>query len=221
MHTCTVKYGTCCPNPQWCPSKPVLLLLTCLNHHMSKHTITAPMMSKMARNRSDLHDVLAQGASNRDTTVWQLCKVLYVFEHKTQYLLIHAPYTCIVVFWQISNIPPTRTPAFWGYPPQPHDYYWVILDPKSKEDKVKVTNLKNLPKFQNVEFSNKLYTRHTFWSCLIRCANMKWIPWALLKIQSGHDSVHRGTDGQGETSIHPFQLRWSRGYNDFKESNLF
>ena len=35
----------------------------------------------------------------------------------------------------------TRTikmPAFWGY----------ILDPKSKEDNVKATNLKNLPKFQ-------------------------------------------------------------------------
>ena len=44
----------------------------------------------------------------------------------------------------------TRTPAFWGYPPPPHDYphHWVILDPKSKEDKVKVTNLKNSPKFQ-------------------------------------------------------------------------
>ena len=28
------------------------------------------------------------------------------FEHKTQYLLIRAPYTCIVVFWYISNIPP-------------------------------------------------------------------------------------------------------------------
>ena len=37
----------------------------------------------------------------------------------------------------------------WGYPPPPHDYpyHWVILDPKSKEDKVKVTNLKNSPKF--------------------------------------------------------------------------
>ena len=48
----------------------------------------------------------------------------------------------------------TRAPAFWGYPPPPpppppHDYpyYWVILDPKSIEDKVKVTNLKNLPNF--------------------------------------------------------------------------
>ena len=28
------------------------------------------------------------------------------FEHKTQYILIHAPYTRIVVFWHINNIPP-------------------------------------------------------------------------------------------------------------------
>ena len=28
------------------------------------------------------------------------------FEHKTQYLLIRAPYTHIVVFWHISTIPP-------------------------------------------------------------------------------------------------------------------
>ena len=94
----------------------------------------------------------------------------------------------------------TRMPAFWGYPhpPPPHDYpyYWVILDPKSKEDKVKVTNWKNLPKFLIFEFWNNHYMRHTFWSCLIRCANMKWIRRVLLKIQSGHDSVHRRTDGR-------------------------
>ena len=113
----------------------------------------------------------------------------------------------------------TRTPAFWGYPPPPHDYpyHWVILDTKSKEDKVKVTNLKNSPKFQIFDFRNGHYTRHTFWSCLIRCANMKWIWWVLLKIQSGHDSVHRRTDGQGDTSIPPFQLRWSGGYNECLE----
>ena len=97
----------------------------------------------------------------------------------------------------------TRTPAFWGYPPPPNDYpnHWVILDPKSKEDKVKVTNLKNSPKFQISEFWNGHYTRHTFWSCLIRCANMKWIRWVLLKIQSGHDSVHRRIDGQTDKVI--------------------
>ena len=35
-----------------------------------------------------------------------LPKLLYVFEHKTFYILLHAPYTHIVVFWHISNIPP-------------------------------------------------------------------------------------------------------------------
>ena len=45
---------------------------------------------------------------------------------------------------------------------------------------------------------------------------MKWIRWVFLKIQSGHDSVHRRTDGQGDTSIPPFQLRWSGGYNNQK-----
>ena len=125
----------------------------------------------------------------------------------------------------------TRTPAFWGYPPPPHDYpyHWVILDPKSKEDKVKVTNFKKFPKFQIFEFRNGHYTRHIFWSCLIRCANMKWIRWVLLKIQSGHDSVHRRTDGwtdrrtdgQGDTSIPPFQLRWSGGYNKRNVTNVY
>ena len=103
-----------------------------------------------------------------------------------------------------------RTPAFWGYPTPPHDYpyHWAILDPKSKEDKVKVTNLKKSPKFQIFEFWNGHYTRHTFWSCLIRCANMKWIRWVFLKIQSGHDSVHRRTDGRLRRIWS--QLPWSK-----------
>ena len=33
-----------------------------------------------------------------------LPNMLYAFEHKTQDLLIHAPYTRIVVFWHISNV---------------------------------------------------------------------------------------------------------------------
>ena len=36
--------------------------------------------------------------------------------------------------------------------PQDYPYYWVILYPKSKEDKVKVTNLKNGPKCQIFNF---------------------------------------------------------------------
>ena len=47
----------------------------------------------------------------------------------------------------------------------------------------------------------KNYTRHTFWSCLIRCANMNWIRWVFTKIQSGHDSVHRRTSSSSENLI--------------------
>ena len=63
--------------------------------------------------------------------------------------------------WRVQELTRmTRMPAFWGYSPPPHDYpyYWVILDPKSTEDKVKVTKLKNLPKFQIFDFWNKHYT---------------------------------------------------------------
>ena len=77
--------------------------------------------------------------------------------------------------------------------------YWI---PSQKMTKSKLQILKIRQIF---EFWNGHYTRHTFWSCLIRCANMKWIRWELLKIQSGHDSVHRRTDGQGDTSIPPYQ----------------
>ena len=99
-----------------------------------------------------------------------------------------------------------------------YPYHWVILDPKSKEDKVKVTHLKKSPKFQNFEFWNGHYTRHTFWSCLIRCANMKWIRWVFLKIQSGHDSVHRRTDGLTDRRTRwyqytPLSTSLKRGYN--------
>ena len=38
--------------------------------------------------------------------LWQLCKVLYVFEHKTQYPLIHGPFNRVVVFWHFGNVPP-------------------------------------------------------------------------------------------------------------------
>ena len=31
---------------------------------------------------------------------------LYVFEHKTKYILIYAPHNRTVAFWYIRNIPP-------------------------------------------------------------------------------------------------------------------
>ena len=40
----------------------------------------------------------------------------------------------------------------------------------------------------------KISQNFKFWSCFIRCVNMKWIRLVLLKLQSGPDSVHRRTD---------------------------
>ena len=76
----------------------------------------------------------------------------------------------------------------------------------------------NLPILHFFIFWKKLYTWHTFWSCLIRYVNMKWIRRVLLKIQRGHHSVHRWTDGQGETNIPPssreydYNINTSKGY---------
>ena len=52
--------------------------------------------------------------------------------------------------WKLEQLERLRSE---DTPLPPHDYpfHWVILDPKSKEDKVKVTNLKNSPKFQIFE----------------------------------------------------------------------
>ena len=58
-------------------------------------------------------------------------------------------------------------------------------------------NTKSKLQFNEIQFANtsfftfflkKLYMRHTFWSCLIRYVNMKWIRLVLLKIQRGHHS---------------------------------
>ena len=52
--------------------------------------------------------MLAPLAACRESAgkLWQLRKVLYVFEYKTQYLLIPTLFTRIVVFWHIGNVPP-------------------------------------------------------------------------------------------------------------------
>ena len=71
------------------------------------------------------------------------------------------------------------------------DSYQIPCHNKTKSN---VTNSKNLPMIKNLECYNNRYTRHTFWSCLIRCANMKWIRLVLWKKQSGHHFVQM--DGQ-------------------------
>ena len=66
--------------------------------------------------RAPLGGLSRTSGSYDKTTQTAIC-----FEHKTQYLLIRAPYTHIVVFWHISNIPPMisqsqiscNTPTFY------------------------------------------------------------------------------------------------------------
>ena len=71
---------------------------------------------------------------------------------------------------------------------------------------------------QNFKFFKNLNMRHTSWSWLIRCVNMKWIRLVLWKIQSGHDSIQ--TDKvkpvyapPPHPTPPPLQLCWSGGYN--------
>ena len=65
-----------------------------LTHFMNMNRLVSQMRAPLA------------GCREPAGKLWQLWKVLYVFEHKTQYLLIHAPFTRIVVFWNNGNVPP-------------------------------------------------------------------------------------------------------------------
>ena len=81
---------------------------------------------------------------------------------------------------------------------------------------------KKLPKIQNLKFGNKLYKQHIFWSCLIRCINMKWIQPEPQALQSGHRMRDKWTDGQtdGVKSIYPPTTSLCRGYNKANECAL-
>ena len=72
----------------------------------------------------------------------------------------------------------------------------TILDLNSKQDNVKVTNLKNQPKCITLEFCITLSSLLAFWSCFIRCVNIKLTRLLLWKLQSGQVSVHRRADGR-------------------------
>ena len=103
----------------------------------------------------------------------------------------------------------TRTPVFWGYPPPPHDYPYhrVILDPKSKEDKVKVTNWKNSPKFQ-------FWNRHHLLKLLDKMCKYEMDPMSIVE-DTERTRFCPQTDRRTRWNQYtPFQLRWSGGYNN-------
>ena len=76
--------------------------------------------------------------------------------------------------------------------------------PSQNKTNSKLHILKNCQKFKFWNFANKktqLIIRHTFWSCLIKCVNMKWIRLVMWKLESWHDSDHRRTDIFGEFDL--------------------
>ena len=96
-------------------------------------------------------------------------------------------------------------PAFWGYPHRlmitlTNESYWIPSQRRQSQS----------CKFKEFAKIAKHYTGHTFWSCLIRCANMKWIRQVLLKIQSGNDSGHRRTRWN---QYIPLSTSLKRGYS--------
>ena len=100
--------------------------------------------------------------------------------------------------------------------PPPHDYpyYWAILDPKSREDKVKVTYFKNLQTFRILKHT--LHTTHLL-TLLEKMCKYEMYPMSIVEDKERTrfcPQTDRRTDEQGETSILPFQLRWSEGYTN-------
>ena len=122
----------------------------------------------------------------------------------------------VLAWWQTGNKPlpkstrTTRTPAFWGYPPPSHDYpyYGVILDIKSKEDKVKVTNKKKkIAKITNVWILKQtLHATHIV-KLLVKMCKYEMDPTSIVE-DTERTRFCPQTDRQGETSIPHFQLRW-------------
>ena len=80
------------------------------------------------------------------------------------------------------------------------------MDPKSKEDKVKVTNLKNSPKFQILK--QALHATHLL-KLLDKMCKYEMDPMSILEDTERTrfcPQTDRWTDGQGDTSIPPFNF---------------
>ena len=96
----------------------------------------------------------------------------------------------------------TRTPAFWGYPPPPHDYphYWVMLDPPSQ----------NKFEFKFSDSAKTLHMTHPLMIVII-CAKYKKNPFRTADAtERTRFSKSRSNDlediGQGQRSSHATHL---------------
>ena len=114
----------------------------------------------------------------------------------------------------------TRMPAFWEYPQPPHDYpyYWFISDPKSKQDKVKITNL---PKIQFVKnFAKTLNATHILKQLNKMCKYEMDLASTVEVTERTRFCPQMDGQNDGRTSWNQyaptshFQLHWSGGCNN-------
>ena len=120
-------------------------------------------------------------------------------------IFLNTPWTSKTQLEQVACLHSEDTPAASWLPiPLSH------IGSQVKRRQSQSYKFKELAKISSFWILKEHYTRHTFWSCLIRCANMKWIWWVLFKVQSGHNSVHRRTNGQIDGRTDGQTDRWTR-----------
>ena len=100
-------------------------------------------------------------------------------------------------------------PVFWDTPGCPvithtSDSHQIPSQNKTKS-KLQIFK-KQLPKIQILKFCQKLLMQHTFWNCLIRCTNMRWIQTELYVVEWTWDAGW--TDGRTDRvkPIYPQRL---------------
>ena len=135
-----------------------------------------------------MHSSISHNALLCNTNVYKCAHLCYKVLHSG--ILV----SCTVgfvwwVYWKAVITRTTRTPAFWGYPRRlmiTHtiESYWI---PSQKKKKSKLQILRICQIFQFLNFETN-FTHDTPSE-------------VLLKIQSGHDFVHRRTDGQTDRQM--------------------
>ena len=111
----------------------------------------------------------------------------------------------------------TKTPAFWGYPPPPHDYpyHWVILDPKSKEDKSQSHKFKKIAKISNFWILKwALHATHLL-KLLDKMCKYEMDPMSILEDTERTrfcPQTDRRTDGRTDRRTDGQTDRWTRWY---------
>ena len=121
-------------------------------------------------------------------------------------------------FQSLLSTRTTRTPAFWGYPPPPNDYpyHWVYIGSQVKRRQSQSYKFKKFAKISNFWILKRaLHATHLL-KLLDKMCTYEMDPMSIVEDTERTrfcPQTDRRTDGQGDTSIPPFQLRWSGGYN--------